>query len=101
MRPKFCDARSATGTEKFAWFAILKLSALNCSFMRSRKAISFTTEASKSTAPGPLAILRPAFPNCPAWVIGFRRRNDAGLIHSLTVCGPLLGLPIRSGRLAK
>ena len=52
-------------------------------------------------APGPRAMLRPAFPNSPAWVTGFKRRKEDLLSHSFTVCGPALGLPMRSGRLAK
>jgi hypothetical protein len=45
-------------------------------------------------------MLRPALPNWPAWVWTFSRSNAERPIHSLTVCGPALGSPMRFGRLA-
>src|SRR6185436_18266578 len=58
------------------------------------------SDKSKLVNAGPLAMLRPAFPNCPACVCGFKRWKTDRLIHASTVCGPLLGSPIRLGRLA-
>src|SRR6185295_158945 len=101
MRPKFGDARSATGTAKLAWFAVLKLSARNWRVHRSVKRKFFMSDVSRLANPGPRAILRPALPNWPASDLGSRRRNEDRLSHCPTVCGPALGSPATSGRLAK
>jgi len=89
------------GTAKLGWLAVLNDSARNCRAVRSEIAKFFISEASTSAKSGPRAMFRPALPNCPAWVIGFRRRKGVVLIHWLGVCGPRFGLPIRSGLLAK
>ena len=40
-------------------------------------------------------------PNCPALAVGSSRWKAPELSHSLTVRGPLLGLPTRLGRWAE
>src|SRR5829696_3066048 len=45
-------------------------------------------------------MLRPALPNWPACVCTFSRWKALRLIHASTVCGPALGSPTTSGRLA-
>src|SRR5262245_7130558 len=45
-------------------------------------------------------MLRPALPNWPACVCGFKRWNADRLSHSSTVRGPAFGSPTTFGRLA-
>ena len=45
-------------------------------------------------------MLRPALPNCPAWVTGSSRWKADRLIQASTVRGPPFGSPTRFGRLA-
>jgi hypothetical protein len=55
----------ATGTAKLAWFKILKISARNCTWKVSEILDTekfLKTEKSKFVRPGPIKILRPAFP---------------------------------------
>src|SRR5215831_7138650 len=46
-------------------------------------------------------MFRRAVPNCPALATGSGRWNARALSQALTECGPLFGLPTKSGRCAE
>ena len=85
MRPKLGDDKSVTGKAKFAWLAKLKHSTRNCSWRFSARAKFFSSDKSTLANPGPRTILRPAFPNLPASVMGSNRRKAERLTHCSTV----------------
>ncbi|PYS08303.1 MAG: hypothetical protein DMG15_27475 [Acidobacteria bacterium] len=65
------------GMPKFVWFKTLKISARNCRLRPSVKRVVLKTETSTIADPGPIRILRPAFPYVPAG----GRTKAAGSTH--------------------
>src|SRR5207302_5415191 len=89
-------ARTATirlGVLKLARFSKLKISARNCTVVRSRIRVSFMTEKSQVPSPGPIKASRPRFPKKPL-LLG-TAVNAAALNHSVGV--PRITGPVKLG----
>ena len=54
------------GRPKFAWFIILKTSALNVTFASSFSLKLFPNARSRLASPGPMIVFLPTFPYVPA-----------------------------------
>ena len=79
------------GVLKLARLRILKISARNCKFNRSRSCVFLITEKSHVASPGPASPSRLALPQNPLAAGGCR--NTLGLNHCAGV--PRIGFPVQ------